>query len=266
MLRIVGFKCFWARVTGPMNALRYIGSLGLLVLALGTSLAMAQQETAVPKTPAPPKAAAPAAPARAAQAPADAGQGEEDWVKLCTKSEQTGNKEICLVTQDRLDPDTGLVLVSAAVQTVEGDDKQQLLIRLATARSLVMPAGAQIKIDDSEPMALQYAVCIPTSCEAKVELTKEMFESMRKGKQMIVAALNTQKTMAISVPLTSFSKAYDGAPVDNATYEEAKRQMMEQFRQRIDANKAAEHRGTQQPQAGAPPRAGAEVPIQAPAH
>jgi hypothetical protein len=43
-----------------MNALRYIGSLVLLVLVLGTSLAMAEQETAVPKTP----AAAPTAPAR----------------------------------------------------------------------------------------------------------------------------------------------------------------------------------------------------------
>ena len=257
MLKSVRIKCLLVGVAGSMIALRYIGSLGLLVLALGTSLAMAQEGQAVPKATVP-RAAPAAAPGT------DAGQGEEDWVKLCTKSEQTGGKQICLVTQDRLDPDAGLILVSAGVQTVEGDEKRHLLIKLTTARSLVMPAGAQIKIDDSEPIALQYAVCIPMSCEAKIELTKEMFESLRKGKQMIVAALNTQKTMAISVPLTSFSNAYDGAPVDNAKYEEAKRQMMEQLRQRIDANKAAEQQGTQQPQAGTPPQAGAQVSAQPP--
>jgi hypothetical protein len=48
--------------------------------------------------------------------------------------------------------------------------------------------------------------------------------------------------MAFPVPLTGFSKTYDGPPVDNAKYEEARRSMMEKFRQRqIElANKAAE--------------------------
>ena len=76
-----------------------------------------------------------------------------------------------------------------------------------------------------------------------MELTKEMFEKMRKGKQMVVAAMNMQqKAMAFPVPLTGFSKAFDGPPVDNAKYEEARRQLMEKFRQRqIElANKAAE--------------------------
>ena len=44
------------------------------------------------------------------------------------------------------------------------------------------------------------------------------------------------------VQLTDFAETFDGPPVDNAKYEEARRQMMEKFRQRrIDlANKAAE--------------------------
>ena len=66
---------------------------------------------------------------------------------------------------------------------------------------------------------------------------------MRKGKQMVVAAMNMQqKAMAFPVPLTGFGKTFDGPPADNAKYEEAQRQMMETIRQRqIDlANKAAE--------------------------
>ena len=250
------------------------GLLAALALGLGTSLAIAQDAQPVPKTTAAPKAAAPA-PAPAAPAPAAAaaagaapaaGAGPEDsaWVKLCLKNEQTGNKEICLVNHEGLEPNTGMVLVAAAVRQVEGEDKQSLLVRLPTAYSLVMPAGVQIKIDEGEPISLQYAVCFPTSCQVQMDLTKEMFDSMRKGKQMTVAAMNMQqKTMAFPVPLTGFSKVFDGPPVDNVKYEEARRQLMEKFRQRQTelANKAAEAQqkkaqgGGEAEASGAPPAA-----------
>ena len=164
-------------------------------------------------------------------------------MKLCLKNEQTGGKQVCLVNHEGLEPNTGMVLVAAAVRSIEGEDKQHLLVRLPTAYSLVMPAGVQIKIDEGEPIQLQYAVCFPTSCQVQMELSKEMFEKMRKGKQMVVAAMNMQqKAMAFPVPLTGFSKTFDGPPVDNAKYEAGRRRMMEKFRQRQMelANKAAE--------------------------
>ena len=209
-------------------------------LALGTTIAVAQEGQPVPKTTVP--KAAPAAPAGAAPA---AGAAVEDsaWVKLCLKNEQTGGKQVCLVNHEGLEPNTGMVLVAAAVRSIEGDDKQHLLVRLPTAYSLVMPAGVQIKIDEGEPIQLQYAVCFPTSCQVQMELSKELFDKMRKGKQMTVAAMNMQqKAMAFPVPLTGFSKTFDGPPVDNAQYEAARKAMMEKFRQRqIElANKAAE--------------------------
>ena len=91
--------------------------------------------------------------------------------------------------------------------TIEGKDKKHLLVNVPTAYSLVMPAGVQIKIDGGEPIQLQYAVCFPTSCQVQMELSEEIVDRMRKGKQMIVAALNAQqKTMAFPLPLTGFSK------------------------------------------------------------
>ena len=147
---------------------------------------------------------------------------------------------------------------------------------MPTAYALVMPAGVQIKIDDGEPISLQYAVCFPTSCQVQMELSKEMFDKMRKGKQMVVAAMNMQqKAMAFPVPLTGFGKTFDGPPVDNAKYEEARRLMMEKFRQRqIElANKAAEAQqkkeqggGQAQAEGGAPaPNATVAPPKIAPA-
>src|SRR5271169_1833145 len=152
------------------------------------------------------------------------------------------------------------MLATSAVSTTEGEDKQTLMVGVTTAYTLVMPAGVQIKIDDSDPVALKYTVCGTMSCQAQMDLTKETFDKMRKGKQMTVAAMNIQqKTMGFPVPLTGFAKAFDGPAADNAKYAEAHRQMIEQSRQRqIElARKAAE-----QPQAGVPPQAGAQVPAQ----
>jgi invasion protein IalB len=245
--------------------------VGALALGLAMPVAMAQQvqpkASQVQKAqPAAPAVGAPAAPAAAPAGGAGAGDAaaaggatEDAWVKLCMKSEQTNNKEICLTNHEGLEPNTGMVLIAAAVRKVEGEDKQQLLVRVPTAYALVIPAGVQIKIDDGQPISLQYTICFPTSCQVQIELTKELFDTMRKGKQMVVAAMNIQqKTMGFPVPLTGFAKAYDGAPVDSAKYEESRRQLREVFRKRQAelAAKAAEAQAKKEAQTGAPPAPG----------
>jgi invasion protein IalB len=233
----------WSLLSRRAARLTLCAGAGALALALVAPLAAAQQALAAgqaqPKSSAAPKAQA-GAPTAAAPA---AGATEDAWVKLCMRNEQTQNKEICLINHEGLEPNTGMVLIAAAVRKVEGEEKQQLLIRVPTAYALVMPAGVELKIDEEQPIKLQYAICFPTSCQVQMELTKELMDSMRKGKQMVVAAMNIQqKTMGFPVPLTGFSKAFDGPPVDSVKYEESRRQLMEMFRKRQAdlAAKAAE--------------------------
>jgi len=248
---LIGLACFAAFALTP-----------------GTTLVVAQEGQPVPKTTVPKAAPAAraAAPTATPAAGAEGGPEESAWAKVCRKNEQTGNKQICLVQHEGLDANTGIVLATAAVRNVEGEDKQNLLVGVTTAYSLVMPAGVQIKIDDSEPIPLQYTVCLPTSCQAQMELTKEIFDKMRKGKQMIVAAMNMQQQrIGFPVPLTEFGKAYDGPPADTAKYQEAWRQLVEKSNQRqIELAKkvAQQQQSAQQPQAGAPP----QVSVQVPAH
>jgi hypothetical protein len=83
---------------------------------------------------------------------------------------------------------------------------------------------------------------------------------MRKGKQMIVAAIDIeQKTLPFPIPLTGFSKALDGPPVDAVRYQEARKAMMEKFRQQAAelAAKAKVDGAQQQPGAPAPAAPGA---------
>jgi invasion protein IalB len=243
-----------------------LAGAGALALGLAVPSALAQETqapVAQPKSTAAPKKTAPAAGAPAAgtaAAPAaDASQAPEDaWVKLCMKSEQTGNKQICLVNHEGLEPNTGMVLIAAAVRKAEGEEKQQLLVRVPTAYALVIPAGVQIKIDDQQPIQLQYTICFPTSCQVQMEITPQLFDNMRKGKQMVVAAMNIQqKTMGFPVPLAGFSKAYDGPPVDNAKYEESRRQLMEVFRKRQAELAAKAKQGQTGATGGAPTAQGA---------
>jgi invasion protein IalB len=231
----------WKVRFNGVNAFHQMGSWNLLVLAfaLCTSLAVAKEGQQVPTT-------TPAA----------------------LLEERADGQQAALPCQLRgLNPNTGLSQIIVAARSGEGEDKQTLPFGVTTAYTLIMPAGVQIKIDDGEPISLQYDLCFPTSCQGELELTKDMFEKMRKGKLMVVAAMNMQqKALAFPVPLTGFGKTFDGAPADNTKYEEAQRQMMETIRQRqIDlANKVADQKkmqGGEQPQAGAP-QAGTQVPAQ----
>jgi len=241
-----------------------------LTLALVAPEAFAQgapvgqvQPKSAPVAKTPPAGTPPAAGGVAGASPMGAAAGEDAWVKLCMKNEQTQSKEICLVNHEGLEPNTGMVLIAAAVRKVEGEEKQQLLVRVPTAYALVMPAGVQLKIDEQQPIQLQYTICFPTSCQVQLELTKELFDQMRKGKQMVVAAMNIQqKTMGFPVPLTGFAKAYDGAPVDSVKYEESRRQLMEMFRKRqadlaAKAAKGGDATGAGPQAAGQPPAANA---------
>ena len=207
--------------------------LAASVLALGVTSASVATMAQQPNSSAAPKGGA-APSTNGAPAGVPQGAAQDAWVKLCMKNEQTANKQICLINHEGLEPNTGMVLIAAAVRKAEGDDKQQLLIRVPTAYALVIPAGVQIRIDDQQPIQLQYSICFPTSCQVQMELTDDLFQKMRTGKQMVVAAMNIQqKTMGFPVPLTGFTKAYDGEGLDPSAMAKRQEDLNKALQQRI---------------------------------
>lgn len=203
-------------VGSALGRMARLALLATFALAGGAVSAMAQQD--VPKSSfAPPKQ--PAA-------------GESSWVKICTKDPSGQGGQACLVRHEGLEPKSGQILIAAAVRTVEGKDIPDLLVNVPTSYTLVIPPGVQIKIDENEPIQLQYSVCLPTSCQVQMSLTKDTIEKMRKGTRMLVAAMNIQgKTMAFPVPLNGFAKSSDGPPVDNLAYMAARDKMIQAARE-----------------------------------
>lgn len=254
----------------------------LMVAGLGAT-AIAQEKKAAP-------AAKPAAPAAAAAAAAPAGK-QSAWVKLCEKAAQVtkdkdgkenkSEKNICLTHHERLDGNTGMVIVSAALREVEGSDKKQFMIMVPLGMALPPGMKAAVytkdlwekaakneKIDDSKlkPIDLKYSLCHAAGCTAEVEATAELVSSMKTGGGLMVLALNAAaQPIGFPVPLDGFDTAFTGAPVDNQKYFEARQDLMKRIRElqveRYEKFKAEQLKNLPPPPAGQPaPAATAAAP------
>ncbi len=266
-----------------------LSMLGGLSLALvidgsaGTALAQAKKD-------------AKSAPATAAPAAQPQAQGEQVmWVKLCEKApvltkgndgkDVKGEKGICLTHHERLDGNTGMVLVSAAIRQVEGLDKQHLMVMVPLGMAIQPGLRASIypkdlwekvqkneKVDDAKlsPVQLKFSLCHPAGCTAELELDKDLLEKLRTNAGLVIYAINANgQVIALPVPLAGFNSAFDGKAVDNAAYTKERQRLMGEIQQRQEANfaeykkkeleaaAAAQKQAEQQPAvaAGQPPAA-----------
>jgi invasion protein IalB len=196
---------------------------------------------------------------KAAQEKANKEAEQSAWVKLCEKAkvkkgEKVDELEICLTHHERIDGTTGQVIVSAALREVQGAEKKHLMVMVPLG--VALPAGLQIKIDDDkEPMKLNYTICHPGGCTAEIEATPELINKLKKGKQMIVAAMNiTAKPFFLPVPLDGFERTIAGAPVDPKLYAEARGNAMKEIVERQKAlYEAAVKEAQAKQQSAAPP-------------
>jgi invasion protein IalB len=231
-------------------------SLGRGVVAGGAALALALGLAAFQAPAHAQDAKKDAAPA-AKDAKAPAGK-QSAWVKLCEKAplvkkDKDGKdlkeeKNICLTHHERLDGNSGMVLVSAAIRQVEGNDNDHLMVMVPLGMALPPGIKAAVytkeqwekaakneKVDDKDlkPIDLKFSLCHASGCTAETEATKEIVDQMKTGGGIMILAMNAQaQPIGFPVPLDGFSEAFAGKPVDNAEYKKARGQLMAQIRQR----------------------------------
>lgn len=263
------------------------GICGALILAAAVAVtpAVAQQKQAPPAA----KKSEPAAAAKGKEE-AQAGQPQSAWVKLCEKAplmsrgkdgkEVKEEKNVCLTHHERLDGNTGMVLVSAAIRQVEGADKQHLMIMVPLGMAIHPGLRATVytkelweqaqknqKVEDSkaEPIKLSYALCHPAGCTAEIDADKAVIDKMKAGGGVMILAVNAQgQVIAFPVPLTGFAQAIDGKPIDNQKYSEARKALMVQISER-QKQAMEEHRKQQEQQAATGSTGGQQTPSAAPA-
>ncbi len=266
------------------------GATLALVLGLALSGGMASAQDAKKKQ------AAPAAKSEAKGAAKGDAKGEAPakqsaWVKLCEKSplvkkgedgkEIKEERNICLTHHERLDGNSGMVLVSAAIRQVEGSEHDHLMIMVPLGMALPPGLKAAVytkeqwekaakneQIDDKDlkPVDLKYSLCHASGCTAETEATKDIIDQMKAGGGIMVLAMNAQaQPIGFPVPLDGFTDAFAGKPVDNAEYKKARGQLMAQIRQRQQEayeKFRAEKMKDLPPPPGAAPAAKADAPAE----
>jgi len=246
---------------------RLIGAAGVAAaLALGAGSAVAQQKKGETKGTTPAAAAT---------------NNQSAWVKLCEKApvlvkgkdgkEERTEKNICLTHHERLDGNTGMVLVSAAIRKVEGQDKEHLMVMVPLGMAIQPGLRAKIynkamwdaaqkneKVDDTklEAVKLNFSLCHPAGCTAEIELSPDLLGKMKSGAGMMVFSINANgQVIAFPVPLTGFEAALTGAPIDNVKYSEARKALMQQIALRQQAM-IEEYKKKQAAAKAADPKAG----------
>ncbi len=237
--------------------IRHAGAVAL-ALAVGmaglTGTATAQQPAPPAAKKAPEKKAPAAAPA-GKDAQAQPGAPQSAWVKLCEKAsgvmktkegkEEKKELNICLTHHERLDGNTGMVLVSAALRHVEGQDKQHFMVMVplgmmlqAGMRATLYPKDAwekvqkKEKVDESKLKAikLSYTLCHPAGCTAEIEATPELINDLKADGGLVVFSIGANGApVGFPVPLNGFAESLAGKPVDNKQYGEARKALMEQI-------------------------------------
>lgn len=204
------------------------------------------------------------------------------WVKLCEKTpvlskkdgkDITESKNICLTHHERLDGDRGTVVISAAVRQIEGQDKQQLLVMVPLGMALQPGLRAAVfnkeqwekaqksgKVDDFsvKPELLKFTMCQLSGCTAEIELTKEFQDKLKSNPGMMIMTINGNgQIVPFPVPLTGFTQALDGKPVDNNVYKKERGDLMKALWER--SREQQQQQGGGQPAAPGSPAPAAPV-------
>jgi invasion protein IalB len=223
-----------------------------VALAVAASVALAQQQ---PKKPAAKK---PAAPTPTQQQPAPQ-QGQQEpvqliyspWTKFCLQSKDPNPKQVCFTGKDaRIE--SGMPVVAAVLIEPEGEPKKILRVTLPLGMQLIH--GTRVIVDQNQPMTAPYVICFTNGCMADYEADAAMIDKMKKGKGLVVQAINASgQPISVVLPLTDFAKAYEGPPTDPKVFEAQQQKLQEELQKRADA--ARKKLEQSQPGASAAPQA-----------
>ncbi len=239
----------WGRALTAAVAAAGLLAAGLVVAPPGfaqTPKPAAKPKAAPKPAPAPAAQPAPAQPA-APQAAAPPQLMYSPWVKFCGKNQETGNKQVCVVTKDgKLE--NGMPVAIVQLFEPEGQPK---VLRITVPLGMQLQHGTRLILDQEQPMQEPYKICFPVGCMSDYPASDDMVAKLKKGKLITLQAINMQGTpISLPMPLTDFAKAYDGPPTDPKVFEEQQKKLQEELQKK--AEEARKKLESQQPSAQAP--------------
>lgn len=261
------------------RSVRGLGALVATTAMVFVGTAAAQQPKA-PATIAPPaQAAAPPPP---------------PWVKVCEKipfvakdkdgKEAREDRQICLTQHERIDGNSGIVLVSAGIREVEKFDKKVFMVMVPLGMSIqdnirvgIYPKALWDKLEKNEPVddkeikpvTMPYTMCHFAGCSGEMELTADFEKQLKEGAGLVVLVVNGAGVpIGLPVPLTGLMQVQAGKALDMETYKTEKGKLMRAIaeRQQQQLEEFRKQQGELKGMTAQPPVAGAgPAPAAAPA-
>jgi invasion protein IalB len=217
--------------------------------AIAAALAILPAALALAQTPKKPPVKRPA-PTQQQPAPQQQQQAEliySPWTKFCLKGKDPNPQQVCFTGKDaRIE--SGMPVVAAVLIEPQGSEKKILRVTLPLGMQLIH--GTRVIIDQNQPLTAPYVICFTNGCMSDYEASVDMIDKMKKGRGLIVQAINANgEPISVVLPLADFAKAYDGPPTDPKVFEAQQQKLQEELQKR--AEEARKKLEQSQPGAGA---------------
>jgi invasion protein IalB len=186
------------------------------------------------------------------------------WVKLCERQtvrvpdasgkETPINVNLCSTGHETLDGDTGAILVSVVLREINGIG-QHLVVTVPLG--VIQSPGVRVSIlsweqwekwakrerfDESAipTVNIPIILCNATGCQGQMLLTPGQLVAFKNGAGLAVTFLpSSLAATALPVPLAGFNQAQLGAPVDNNSHAQARKNLVDQIKARHAATENA---------------------------
>jgi invasion protein IalB len=134
------------------------------------------------------------------------------WTKSCTREADINGQQICFtIKTGRIA--SGQLAVAAMLVEREGESRKTFRVLLPLGMQIVH--GTRIIVDAGKPTQASYLFCLPDGCVSDYQATPEFVDSLRKGTNLIVQAINSNgKPVALPLPVGDFDPAFSGKPTD----------------------------------------------------
>ncbi len=132
-----------------------------------------------------------------------------DWEVACQEVEQDGKtQKVCEMRQILVQTDTDKEWLRIAVSYA--DNSKEPVLRIFTPLGVLLQPGMELKVDDAEPMRMQYAVCLarPPRCLVAGPMDNNLVSLLKRGiKGTITFVLPNNKKVAAPFSLSGFTKS-----------------------------------------------------------
>jgi invasion protein IalB len=129
------------------------------------------------------------------------------WLSRCVSDTRKG-PFVCSVEETIILASTGQAVASVIVRPEPEAKKLVMTIRVPVG--LYLPAGLNVKVDDSNAQFIPLQTCDVQGCYAEAEISPALAAALKSGKQLSIICQDTaKKQIVLPLTLDGFATAFE---------------------------------------------------------